>query len=284
MRSDAQPFPPEFAAEHRVDIGLCIPLRTSRHEGLILALDIAGLSADHLPVADKVGEVVANAFERASLLASMQEAAAAKSRVAWARDLHDGAVQFLAGMGFKIAALRRSVDDPERVGQGLDDIAAELVRQQDEVRAMIDHLREPGRGRLDLCDHLRALAKRIESQWSIAIEVDCRTTVIEVATHFRYQVDQIVREAVSNAARHGSAGQVTATVMQDDGFLSLEIADDGSGFGFEDTLADAQLWTARSGPRSLHERVRSLGGTLAVASSPEGSRLYLKLPLRSDGT
>jgi signal transduction histidine kinase len=88
-----------------------------------------------------------------------------------------------------------------------------------------------------------------------------------------------VREAVSNAVRHGSANQLTIEASVADGSLDLTIIDDGSGFPFRGTMSDDELSERGSGPRTLKERLRLLGGTLRVHSSPAGARIDMRLPL-----
>ena len=79
--------------------------------------------------------------------------------------------------------------------------------------------------------------------------------------------------------RHGAARHLRLGLTLAGDGLCLEIADDGTGFPFAGLRSDAELWQRRLGPLTLHQRVRSLGGTLAIDSSRTGSTLSLRLPL-----
>ena len=62
--------------------------------------------------------------------------------------------------------------------------------------------------------------------------------------------------------------------------ITVDVRDDGHGFdGATFMLNDEELTETRSGPRSLRDRVRELGGLLGVKSSPTGVDLQIQLPL-----
>jgi signal transduction histidine kinase len=83
----------------------------------------------------------------------------------------------------------------------------------------------------------------------------------------------ICAEALSNTMKHASASHVTVAVSTADGWLHVEIADDGIGG------ADA---SRGSGLRGLADRVETLGGALQVESrTGSGTRLAAEIPLDS---
>jgi signal transduction histidine kinase len=284
MMAAVDPLPPDFAARYALDNGLAIPFQTSRHLAMLIAQRLPGLCSEMLPTALIVRDDIASAFERAALLGSMHAATRAAGRLSLARNLHDGAAQFLAGMALKLRAARASLDDPDAVRRCFEDLEGEITRQQTDVRAIIDHLRQPpGRLiRIDLGVHLETLAQRLRDRWKLAVAVDAgalagKETVI--AKSFCYELDQMIGEAASNAVRHGGAGKLRLGLRREGDAFRLEIEDDGSGFPFAGPRSDAELWQRRLGPLSLHQRVRSLGGSLAIVSSRTGSTLSLCLPL-----
>jgi signal transduction histidine kinase len=80
-----------------------------------------------------------------------------------------------------------------------------------------------------------------------------------------------LREALSNAARHGKATQVEVTV-EADGDLVLLVRDDG--IGIKDTAH-------RSGLANLARRAGQYGGTLTVGPAEGGGTvLDWRVPLR----
>jgi signal transduction histidine kinase len=80
----------------------------------------------------------------------------------------------------------------------------------------------------------------------------------------------VVREAVSNAARHAGAKAVTLTVEAGDDLL-VDVVDDGRGM---------VPGVARSGLRNLEERARECGGSLRVGTgNGGGTRVSWRVPL-----
>jgi signal transduction histidine kinase len=93
---------------------------------------------------------------------------------------------------------------------------------------------------------------RIKSQFSGPLSVIEST----LADH----AEAVVREAISNAIRHGSATEVTVLVRVDDD-LGIEVSDNGS--GIPDDISP-------SGLDNLRRRAQESGGTFAVARADGG--------------
>jgi signal transduction histidine kinase len=277
------PVSRDFARALSISHGLAIPFRTIRHEGLLLLTDIDVLCTDDLAIAAKVGDQIAIAFERAAALSAGREASSAEARLALARDLHDGAIQFLAGMGLRLRVAKSAAGDADAVREQLGAIERDLLDQQKDLRDLIEKLRRRDHDDTgtDLCEHLGTLCKRLEAQWNVRVELASCAGERTITPTFRYQLDQVVREAVSNAVRHGSANQLRIEATVADGWLDLGIVDDGSGFPFKGAMSDNELAAQNSGPKSLQERLSLRGGSLRVHSSPAGARIDMRLPLES---
>jgi signal transduction histidine kinase len=83
----------------------------------------------------------------------------------------------------------------------------------------------------------------------------------------------IVREALSNCARHAQATQGLVTAQRDNGMLEIEVSDDGIGFNLADARRDGH------GLANMAARAAEMGGTLTIASSPgRGTRIVVQVP------
>ena len=90
----------------------------------------------------------------------------------------------------------------------------------------------------------------------------------------------IARELVSNAVRHGHAASVRIAGELRDGRIRVAVRDDGSGFVPDD--APNQL-TGHFGLAGIRERVKKLGGTLEIESSPgAGARVVVSIYVPRD--
>ena len=80
----------------------------------------------------------------------------------------------------------------------------------------------------------------------------------------------IIREAVTNAARHGRARDVTIEVRAGDP-VSVRVRDDGSGFDPE----RANRQRAGFGLISMRERAEAIGAAISISSTRTGTTVEL---------
>lgn len=188
-----------------------------------------------------------------------------------ARDLHDHVIQRLFATGLGLQSTLRRSDDPDlrrRIQNAVEDLDT-TVR---EIRTAIFDLHtvggeETGGLRRTLLDTAATAAAGSGVTPSVRMAGPVDTVVpAEVGVH----AVAVVREAVSNAVRHGGASAVTLTVEAGDELL-VEVRDDGVGIGQD---------VARSGLRNLAERAEECGGLLTVhREEPTGTRLSWRVPL-----
>jgi signal transduction histidine kinase len=249
--------------------GLAIPIRTDSGEGLLLLGGIKNLCTDHLAFALPLGVAIADHFQRHALLAAVEESAAARSRLAFARDLHDGIVQFLAGATFRVEAIRRSLGPGEQADRELADLKDLLLLEQRELRSAIGALRSDTVELESLAKDLELLCERLSRQWDIDCSLAADVSEVRVPMHIHLDTHQLVREAVANAVRHAGAKRVTVELGTEDSDLRLDIINDGS----------TAMRLKEGSPWSLRERVDEAGGTLSLASRETGTCVCITLPL-----
>jgi two-component system CheB/CheR fusion protein len=116
-----------------------------------------------------------------------------------------------------------------------------------------------------LGEALERLCESTEAAYDVRCRVETRGDVKvadpAVATH----LFRVAQEAVSNAARHAGAREIAVTLAADGDRLRLTVADDGHGMP-----GGALGVSAGLGLRTMRARAAALGGTLAVASAPDG--------------
>ncbi|MDT5153444.1 MAG: hypothetical protein QOI01_5177 [Mycobacterium sp.] len=83
----------------------------------------------------------------------------------------------------------------------------------------------------------------------------------------------VVAEALTNAAKHARASEITVRVKADGANLHILIRDDG--IGGADTAKG-------SGLTGLVDRVEALGGQMTISSQPgRGTSLAVRIPLEA---
>lgn len=200
-----------------------------------------------------------------------QHAVLAADRDRIARDLHDVVIQrlYAAGLGLRAAA-GRSPD-------GRADAAhvAEVARDLDDsIRDIRGTIFELERARTtSLRSDVVALAREYEPALGFVPVVRTWGPVDSVVERdLAEQATVVLREALSNCARHARAARCEVDVSAEAGWLTLQVVDDGCGPGHGDG--------PRSGLRNLAVRAGELGGTLALEpAEPRGTRLRWRVPL-----
>jgi signal transduction histidine kinase len=189
-----------------------------------------------------------------------------------ARDLHDHVIQRLFATGLQLQATLRRSTDPA-VGRQIRQSVEELDETVRQIRTAIFDLHTTGDGaqaglRRRLLDTAAEAAAGSGLSPSVRMSGAVDTLVPpEIGAH----AVAVVREAVSNAVRHGGGTVVTVTVEAAHDLL-IDVVDDG--IGIDPT-------TARSGLLNLQGRARECAGELTVQAEPlGGTRLSWRVPLR----
>jgi signal transduction histidine kinase len=85
---------------------------------------------------------------------------------------------------------------------------------------------------------------------------------------------RIAQEALHNIVKHARATHVDVSLCDEDGALTLDVRDDGTGFNPNGDFP------GHLGLRSMRERITRLGGTFEIESAPgKGTRIRASLPL-----
>ena len=195
--------------------------------------------------------------------------AIARDRERIARNLHDNAIQrlFATGLNLQSALGREGLD--QRVSEAIDDID-ETIR---EIRATIFTLHTP-RTMLEglewtVRSTLAESARVLGHQPSITIEGELDLVDADLG----YEVLSVMRELVTNVAKHAKATASWITLTVDGSNLELTVADDGVGYRHESGRAGLGL-------DNLVERAVERGGSASISKrEPWGTIVRWQVPL-----
>jgi signal transduction histidine kinase len=220
------------------------------------------------------------AVESAQLHEQVQRLAVVEERDRISRDLHDSIIQSIYAVTLSLDDVLETVEDTsdearERVDEAIDALHGVIRDIRNFIFGLRPILLEEGGLRAGL-DHL---AKEIRRGAAVEVEVQ-GDDVPELQMGTVAELLAVVREALSNVARHASASRVALTCQSGPAGVRLEIADDGRGFD----PAAARV-ASHHGLANMRARVEALGGTFDVESAPEaGTRIILVLPPVAGGT
>lgn len=261
---------------------LCLPLHGECLDGHLFALDKPRMTPDDLLLGEVVGHQVASSIDQSLLARRLRRAAAVEERNRVSRDLHDGVLQSLTAAALQLETVQRLWDTESRAArERLKATQLLIAHEQRDLRYFIRDSKLGVAGTTAAEAGLRVglvdTAQRLEGIWSVRVVLQLEGVEDTSPDPLANDICLIVHEAVVNAARHAGASEVRVEVSRTKRDVHVVVTDNGRGFPFQGEYSHVALTTLQLGPVMLKERVRSLGGTLAIRSTPAGARLDIKL-------
>ena len=236
-------------------------------------LDRASFSQDTVALIESFAGQAALALRLGAAARDREQLAVLGDRDRIARDLHDLVIQRLFATGMSLEGSLRHLTPPasDRIRQAVTDLDDTIK----EIRSTIFALQSPapltGDGLRTAVSHAVGTASSALGLEPV-VRIDGPIDTV-VPQHVGEQLLAVLREALSNIARHAQATSVSVDITVAPHEISLEVLDDGVG------LAAAGR---RSGLTNLERRANDLGGTFdarAVASPGRGTRVRWRVPL-----
>jgi len=221
----------------------------------------------------QIARLVRQSFsDQGKLTASLDE------RARLGRDLHDGVIQTLYATGMTMTSIRRHIrQKPEVAEELIDQTRSERKATIRDVRHFISRLEPEDAVSLSFEDAVTSLLEFMQGGRDINFTTNVDTHLAdEIPVEIRANLLQIIREATSNAIRHGECRNITVTLISEQDKIRLEIADDGKGF------CPVEATKSGLGIHNFHERAQELHAALDIDSQPNhGARIIFLLPLFS---
>src|SRR5262245_25514838 len=199
-----------------------------------------------------------------------------------ARELHDGVNQDLAALSIALSAIADappdgpSIDRREQVAR----LQARAMELAEAIRQLSHDLHPGVLQYAGLATALRSHCREFERDHELTVTYHADEDLGTVPPDVALCLYRVTQEALTNAARHAKADHVWVSLERQRNDLMLLIGDDGSGFDLEAARARNGL-----GLISLDERVRLLGGRLAIHTKPQrGTEIHVVVPLPSSET
>ncbi|MEV1284531.1 GAF domain-containing protein [Modestobacter sp. NPDC049651] len=252
----------------RVDVGpvLAVPLTGSgRVHGVLTVGRLAGRPAfttDDVDMVFSFANHAALAIELAEARREQERASVLGDRERIAADLHDHVIQRLFAAGLSLQALAATMGP----GAAADRLATTIRDLDDtigQIRASIFQLQEGARAQ-SAGLRTRVLAVVDEVVPALGFEPALRFDGLLDALVPDAVADDavaVVREALTNVARHARARSARVELTLADGALTVVVRDDGRGLG---------PTSRRSGLANMRRRAQGHGGDLVVAPAVGG--------------
>jgi len=211
------------------------------------------------------------ALERARAQEEREQLAVLGDRERIARELHDVVIQRLFAAGMQLQVTTSIAVKPE-VRKRIDTVVDDLDVTIRDIRSAIFELRQAqGSLRGEIRGTVEQARPALGFRPDLRVDGPVDTVVPEPV---RPALLAVLREALSNVARHAEANTVSVAVSAEHSELTLTVRDDGRGFD------ESSGTTGGHGVRNMRARADELGGVCTLApAEPAGTVLTWRVPL-----
>ena len=232
-----------------------------------------------LSLVRQVGPAIYNVY----LLHRLRRRASAAERARVARELHDGAVQSLIAVEMQVDVLRRQDEAGKPLGEELGRIQGLLREEVLKLRELMQQMKAIDVDAQRLLGVLHDTVERFQRETGIAARFVTDLGELEMPQRVCRELLRIVQESLVNVRKHSGARHALVRLGSNGDRWHLTVEDDGKGFPFAGRLSQEQMEEMGRGPMIIKERVRLIGGQLAIESTPgQGARLEISVPRGGD--
>lgn len=218
----------------------------------------------------------AETTQEVRLLSAQLRHAQEEERRTISRELHDDVGQKLTAIRMELGTLERlHAADPPEFESRLAELKAIAEQTLHVIRDIAAGLRPAVLDDLGLPAAVQKQAREFSKRTGVTASVSVDGDVDRLDDPHRTYIYRIAQEALTNCAKHSRASKIALTLIGRDHSVELSVIDDG--IGFDQTRVSH---TAGLGLIGMGERVRELGGTVSVESSPgHGTAVRISIPL-----
>jgi signal transduction histidine kinase len=234
---------------------------------------------DDLSILQILANQAAIALENERLTEALKDLAVLEERERISKELHDGVIQSIYSVGLHLqGSMSLMQRDPDTAAARIEASINELDNVVRDVRSYIFELLPKQAKERGVAETIRGLGRDLEVNTLANVEVYADESVfLGLDEQQQSDVIQIVREVVSNTARHAQAGHVVISAASSGKELVVTVEDDGVGYD-PDSVARGH------GLDNMARRAERLGGTVDIERGESaGMKHMLRIPLPQEG-
>lgn len=194
-------------------------------------------------------------------------AATLKERNRIAREIHDHVGHMLSRAILMVGAMK-TINRDDALSQSLEALEETLHTAMTNVRESVHDLHD------DSVDLRAVLEELVSSHTSCEVHLEYDMGE-DVPGTVKYSFIAIVKEALSNVAKHSDASTVRVALREHPALYQLVVEDNGSGKGSGDISGREPV--TGIGLLNMQERIHALDGTIRI-SAEKGFRIFISVP------
>lgn len=208
-----------------------------------------------------------NAGLHAQLLTQAHQAGILDERQRMAREIHDTLAQGLTGIITQLRAAQRVKDSGTHLELALNLAHDSLTEARRSVSALQPHQLEDAH----LPEAMTTLARGWSQSTGVNLHVEVTGDRVPLSPAIEVTLFRVAQEALTNVAKHAGATRAGLTLSYTGPVVLLDIRDNGTGIHHPNGEG--------FGLSSMRQRVRGVGGSLEIESTPgEGTAVSATVP------
>ena len=222
---------------------------------------------DDVTIMQMLANQVAAALENERLRDRVRELALLEERERISKELHDGVIQSIYSVGLSLHGTMSMLNsDPELVRKRIDAAISHLDEVVTDVRSYIFELRPKTVEQRGLTDSIRELVRELQTNTRAEVDSEIDEEALAwVREEKQADLIQILREILSNIARHAGASLVELRAGKSGSGVLIRISDNGIGYNLHEV-------SRGQGLNNIEKRVASLGAEFTVTPrQPRGT-------------
>jgi signal transduction histidine kinase len=190
------------------------------------------------------------------------------------RELHDSTSQYLVAADLGLARVLKSVDLSVEERARLEGVQASLATAQTEMRAFSYFLHPPELREFGLANTLRKFCTGFARRSGLQIDYCAADVPENVSSDVQHALFRVGQESLMNVYRHAFARRVSVSLGMEDGYLALQVRDDGIGIDGDDRVENGGV-----GLSGMKARMLSVGGEFSLDHQGAGLAVIARAPL-----
>jgi len=182
------------------------------------------------------------------------------------RDLHDDIVQRLVLLTMELGGVQQDV--PESVSElrtRIGTLQDEATHITNDVQILSHELHSSKVRYLGIVVATANFCKEFGKRQKVEVDFQSHDVPTALATELSLSLFRVLQEALRNATKHSGVKRFEVRLWGSTGEIHLTVSDLGAGFDAEAAMKNTGL-----GLTSMQERLRLVGGELAINSQPKG--------------
>jgi signal transduction histidine kinase len=197
-----------------------------------------------------------------------------------ARELHDSVGQLVAAIDMSLGAVREQSDKLDAKGaKAVAEITVLVEEIGREIRTISHLLHPPLLDEAGLESAIHCYVDGFSERSKISVDLSIPSDLGRLPNDMEIAIFRIVQECLTNIHRHSGSSTAAINVVTKDSRLVVRVQDKGKGISCKRQQELNSTGRTGVGFRGMRERVRQLGGSFEIQSSPKGTIVLATLPL-----